>query len=274
MHSLASAHESQGKGNSMTRSEIIDLFIVRATPVERRQLRQQLEQMSKQELEEAYEILQTRSKIQAKEEQILQIQAERAAERALNQHYIRQAREPQRLAEEKAQLEQDRKTFTEAARTLRSFAVNEANFNVIRQTLGAGFSVYQIQQMLAANGETLSPPTQAELDGWERRAIEEHNLRLRSADIPTLRKLAREAGARGPATPALDETQRVRAAERNDGIAYPPLPEEFRVGGREEVLDASFIKKCSRETLRLLIKRYGSTQVTEALRTRVAGNSW
>jgi hypothetical protein len=88
-------------------------------------------------------------------------------------------------------------------------------------------------------------------------------------DIPTLRKLAREAGARGPAAPQPDEVQRIRAAERADGYAYPPLPDEFRDGeGPEEALDAKFLKKCSRETYKFLLNRYGSEQITEALRTR------
>jgi hypothetical protein len=95
---------------------------------------------------------------------------------------------------------------------------------------------------------------------------------LLGADIPTLRKLAREAGAHGPAAPQLDETQRVRQAERADGVAYPPLPDEFRDGNNpEEVLDAAFIRKCSKETMRLLLKRYGADQVNEALRTRNGG---
>jgi uncharacterized protein (DUF2252 family) len=255
----------------MTRSEIIDVFIVRAVPSGRQELRQKLDRMTKEELEEAYGVIQ----IQATEEKLLQIQAERAADHALHQYHVQQAREPQRRAEAEAQLAQDRQTFTDAAKTLRTFGVNEANFNVIRQTLGEGFSFYAVQQMVAANGATLSLPTQEELDEWTRQDIEAHNLRLLSMDIPTLRKLAREAGARGPAPVAPDETQRVRQAQRADGFAYPELPEEFREGnGPLEILDASFIKRCSRETYRLLMDRYGSTQITEALRSRVPGNSW
>jgi len=117
--------------------------------------------------------------------------------------------------------------------------------------------------------------TEREQEQWRQEAIEAHNLALLTADLPTLRKLAREAGARGPVAPQLDETQRVRAAERVNGFSYPPLPEEFRDGNSpEQVLDASFIKRCSRETYRLLFDRYGSAQITEALRTRVPGNSW
>jgi hypothetical protein len=250
----------------MTRQEITDVFLVRALPAERVELRRTLERMSKEELEEAYKVLQ----LQATEERLLEIQAERAADLAMHQYHSQQAREPQRRAEEKVQLEADRKTFAEAAKTLRSFALNEANFNLIRQTLGQGFSVFAVQQMVAANGATLSPPTQQELDEWTRQEIEAHNLRLLNADIPTLRKLAREAGAQIAARPPAqaDETQRVRQAERAESNIYPPLPEEIRIGDREEVLDAAFIKRCSRETYRFLMGRYGSAQITEALRTR------
>jgi hypothetical protein len=252
----------------MTRSEIIELFIIRAAPAERRELRQQLEQMSKQELEEAHRVIQ----LQATEDELLQIQAERAANRAMFELQKRTEREPLRKREEEQQLAKDHKTFADAAKTLRSFAMNEANFSVIRSTLGPNFTTYSIQQAIGSNVLELSPPTQQEQDEWSRQEIEAHNLRLLNADIPTLRKLAREAGARGTAAPQLDETQRVRAAERADCVAYPPLPDEFRDGNNsEEVLNAAFIKKCSKETLRLLIKRYGADQVNEALRTRHGG---
>ena len=255
----------------MTRSEIIDVFIVRAAPAEREGLRPILEKMSKDELEMAHEALVAQFELQAREEEIFRIRADSAADQALHSFRMQKAREPQRLAEEKAQLEQDRKTFADAARTLRSFGITDANFNVTRQTVGTGFSVYQIQEMLAANGAILSGPSQQELDDWTRQDIEAHNRRLLSADIPTLRKLAREAGARGPVAPQPDETQRIRAAERVDGT-YPPLPDEFRDGnGPEQVLNAEFIRRCSKETMRLLLKRYGADQINEALRTRIDG---
>ncbi len=265
------------KGKSMTRNEIIDVFVVRAAPADQQELRQQLEKMSKEELETAYKALQSQVQLQAKEEELLRIQVEREADRVLHELDMQKAREPQTRAEAKAQLAQDRQTFAETAKSLRSFGVTEANFNVCRTTLGEGFSAYDIQQMLAANGAVLSGPTQQEIEEWNREDVEAHNLRLLSADLPTLRNLAREAGARiaeAPAPP--DETQRVRAAERAaDGANYPPLPEEFRDGnGPLEALDASFIKRCSRETYRWLFDHYGSAQITDALQTRVPGNAW
>lgn len=256
----------------MTRQEIIDVFIIRAAPVERDVLRVQLGKMSLAELEQAHQAAQAQTQLREVDEELARIAVEREADRILHEESMRIAREPQRRTEAKVQLEADRKTFAQAAKTLRSFAVNQANFNVIRQTIGAGFSIYQIQQMLAANGAMLSPATQQEQDEWTRQDIEEHNRRLLSMDIPSLRKLAREAGARGPAVPPPDETQRVRAAEKAaaDGANnYPPLPDEFRDGNGPEVpLDAVFIRTCSKETLKFLFKRFGSAQVEEALQTR------
>jgi len=92
-------------------------------------------------------------------------------------------------------------------------------------------------------------------------------------DVLSLRKLVREQGARGAVAPPPDETQRVRQAEEKLFYGtYPPMPDEFRDGnGPEEVLNATFLKKCSKETLRLLLKRYGVEQVNEVLRTRIDG---
>ncbi len=263
----------------MTRQEIIELVVVRAAPSEQQQLRKILSAYSTEELARVEEAITSQAVQQKAEDELIRIQAEREAERAMHQYRTQQAREPQHKAEAEAQLAQDRQTFAEAAKSLRSFGMTEANFNVTRQTLGAGFSVYEIQQMLEANGAILSDPTQQELDEWTRQDIEARNLRLLNADLPTLRRLTREAGARIAAeplsSPALDETQRIRQAERVDGVAHLPLPEEFRDGnGPLEVLDASFIKRCSRETYRLMFDRYGSAQITEALRTRVPSNSW
>jgi len=259
----------------MTKEEIINVFVVRAVPVERIALRRSLESMTKEQLETAYEAMQAQNHLQAQEQELLRVNAECAAERAMYQYQKQQAHEPQRKAEEKAQLERDKKTFTDAAKTLRTFALNEANFTVIRSALGPNFTTYSIQQAIGSNALELSPPTQQEQDEWTRQEIEAHNLRLLNADIPTLRKLAREAGAQiatRPAVPQLDETQRVRQAERSEGITYPPLPDEFRDGNNpEQVLDAAFIRKCSKETMRLLLKRYGADQVDEALRTRIGG---
>jgi hypothetical protein len=218
--------------------------------------------MSKDELETAYKALQAQVQLQAKEEEYFRVQAEREADRVLHELHMEKLRAPQRKAEAERQEKQDRETFAQAAKTLRSFSVNEANFNVTVQTLGPGFSVYQIQEMVAANGATLSPPTQEELNEWDRQAIAEHNARLRSMDIPTLRKLAREAGARGPAAPQLDETQKVRAAERS--LQFQPLLPDSRF--KNEIIDYELVQQLSPLELKRLFQIYGSDQITARIK--------
>jgi len=83
------------------------------------------------------------------------------AEQLLHQLRMHEATEPRRKAEAVKQEKQDRRTFADAAKTIRSFAAIEANFNVIRQTLGDGFSVHQIQQMLAGEWRNSFAPDSA-----------------------------------------------------------------------------------------------------------------
>ena len=262
----------------MNKSQIVELFVHRARPDERIVLRRTLEQMSAEELSVAYEALLAQesldASLEATEEELIRIRAEAAAEQALFQLHMQKAREPKRLADEKAQLAKDRKTFEDVARSLQ-FSLNGANINVIRSTLGSNFTEYSIREAIGSNALQLSPPTQEELTEWYREAVEAHNQRLLSLDIPSLRKLAREAGARGPAAPELDETQRVRQAEQNAGAEYPILPDEYRdEAGVEHVLNAEFIRRCSSQTLRFLMKKYGSEQINNLLRERVVGSMW
>jgi hypothetical protein len=148
--------------------------------------------MSLEELQKYAQLKSAATKAAEADDRILELQAARAADRAWHEYEMSQAREPQRQAEEKAQLERDRRTFQDAAKTLRTLAVTEANFSLVRQSLGSGFSVSQIQQLLNANPEILSRPTQQELNEWERERIEQHNQMLRNADPVTLRRLVRQ----------------------------------------------------------------------------------
>jgi len=247
------------------RQEVIELVLVRAAPHEQQQLRKTLSTYTTEELKQIEQAIVSQAVSRVAEDELIRIQAEIAAEREL----FRLSREPQRKAQEKAQLAQDRATFNDAARTLRSFGLNEANFGVIRSTLGPNFTTYSIQQALASNALNLSPPTQQELDEWNRQDIKTHNQHLLNLDVPSLRKLAREAGARRQAPVAADETQRVRAAtEEHYGTRYPELPDELRIGDRDQLIDSAYIRNCPKEVLKSLIHKYGAPQIDEALRTR------
>jgi hypothetical protein len=172
-----------------------------------------------------------------------------------------------------ANLKSDEETLQKYCRSNR-LESNTAALNLLRQKFGAGFNQAEIAQASQSGLISLGPASEEVLEEIRQEEIEAHNLRLQSMDIPSLRKLAREAGQRGPAAPPLDETQRVRQLERTD-VAYPVLPDEFMDSdGNERVLNAEFIKACSKETLRLLLKRYGSAQVNAVLNGGRAGEVW
>src|ERR1700676_1573795 len=70
------------------------------------------------------------------------------------------------------QLEKDRETFAKAARNFR-ISENEANFGLIRSTLGEKFSLYQVQQAIDSGAIQLSAASQEELEAYRREAVEE-----------------------------------------------------------------------------------------------------
>jgi len=146
------------------------------------------------------------------------------------------------------------------------FSECESNRLLVKSVLGQGYDSHMLAQAVQSNALSLAPASPSELEQFRQEAIKAHNQHLLNLDIPTLRKMAKESGARGQAPPPPDETQRVRAAE-NQGT-FPELPDELRIGDRDELIDAAYIRRCPKEVLRSLIKRYGPDQVNEALRTR------
>jgi hypothetical protein len=222
--------------------------------------------MSLEELQQYAQLKSAATKVAEADDRILELQAARAAERAWHEYEMSQSREPQRQAEEKAQLERDRRTFQDAAKTLRTLAVTEANFSLVRQSLGSGFSVSQIQQLLNANPEILSRPTQQELNEWERERIERHNAFLKNADVVTLKNLVRQEAEhkrQQMAQAQLDATQ-ASAKQRHDLHGYVSLTPESRHRGN--VIDAQYIKTVDVQALRELVRIYGDFQLNNILR--------
>ncbi len=163
----------------------------------------------------------------------------------------------------------DREIFNVFARE-NGFSECESNRVLVKSVLGEGYDRHMLAQAVQSNALQLAQASPEELAQFRQDAIKAHNQQLLSMDIPTLRKLAREAGARGQAPPPPDETQRVRAIENQDR-AYPLLPDELRIEDREELIDAAYIRRCPKEVLKSLIKKYGAPQIDEALRTRTSG---
>jgi hypothetical protein len=190
----------------------------------------------------------------------IRLQAERAADLTIGAYELWKSKEPER----QAQLVKDRQTFIDTSNTLRSFSVNEANFSVIRSTLGEGFTVYGISQGILSNALILAPPTQQQINEWAEQDREAHNQRLLSASPQVLRQAVKSEAEQRRAQSVLEtQAEADRAHQVRDAARmYPPLPNE-RNG---KPLNAKFIKAADRTELRFLIQRYGETQVTNRLR--------
>ena len=251
-----------------SREQIMEVFIVRAAPAERDVLQVQLEKMSLTELEQAYQVLQTQTRLQQADEELARIQVEAEADRIWHQETMRLAREPQRKAEAKAQLQQDRETFRQAARQY-GLSDIEANFSVVRSTLGAGFNVYQVGQAVSSNAVGLVPATEQELAQRHQEAQEERqDFLINQASPDELRQAARSEAEQRRIQFQHEEAQRQIAARETMDAAYgfPPLP-EFNAEGTK--LDAAYLNKISNTNLQLfknLMRKHGAANLTARLR--------
>ena len=163
---------------------------------------------------------------------------------------------------------QDKRTFLDAAKTLRMFGTQQSNFSLIRETLGPGFDVYGIKQAILANALQLAPAPQAELDRWAAEDIERHNETLLNANPLELRDRAKTEAAqrRIQAAQDFDTQQRDAETKTDQKIGFPELP---RTNGDGTALDSAYLKKLSNtstDKFRMLIRRYGPSQITARLR--------
>jgi hypothetical protein len=167
----------------------------------------------------------------------------------------------ERDQQESRQLAQDKKTFQDAAKSLRSFEVNQANFSVVRSVLGEGFSPYDVSQALAKNAFQLSPPSREELENWAAQDIETHNEALLKANPEDLRALVRqEAEQRRIQDQQQQANESFEATKQRDEVmGYPSLPSDIT---KEQIRNASTDK------LKLLIKKYGNANVTARIQGR------
>lgn len=210
--------------------------------------------------QEQIDALQKLAAIEKSGDDALLAQAEAAAHRtvfALKQY---EQDEPKRAA----QLEADRKTFADAARTL-NFGVTESSFNVTRSLLGPGFSAWQIEQALSSNALILPEPSCEETTQWEAERIAQHNHFLKTCDVETLKRLTREAGRRAHLqVRPLDETQRVRAAEQQmHGPVYEPLLPTSRFKG--QLITKDLLWRVSKEDVRFIVMKFGEAQLKERI---------
>ena len=162
--------------------------------------------------------------------------------------------DPQKIKQAEAvQSEQDRKTFSQAARQFQ-LSDNIANFNLARQTLGEGFSVYQVQHI-----DGLSPASQQEIDNWNAEAVTERQDFLRNrATISQLKAASRdESVARQQATQQEQAARQLDAQQQRDQtMGFPKIPSDIT---RKRILAAT------PSEIKYWGKRYGQFQLNQVI---------
>jgi len=211
--------------------------------------------------------------IEAAQVRVAQARGEREAERILHQLRMKELHEPQRAKEAEKQLAKDKTTFVQACKQLR-IGNNEANFNLIRQNLGEGFSIFQIREMHAANGGTLAPAKEKEVAQWTQEAQDQEVQRTqeelaqavrqydRGNPAPLRRIRDKERFKSQAANQQAEARQFESTVQRESNLNFPALPTQFQ----GQPLDAAFIKKASPETIRFLRKKYGPAQLDLRIR--------
>ena len=230
----------------------------------------ELSKLSLPELQQYAQLKSSAIRAAEADDRILELQATRSADRAIHELKMSQAREPQRKAEDKRQLAEDRKTFVEACRQFH-IGSTDANFGLIRSSLGPGFSAYQIGEAVRSGTLQVSPATPEEIQQWTRDAQEQRQQFLRSADVETLRSVIRNEAESRRAQAQHDEDQRQLAARqaKDEAYGFPTLPEINAATG-EKLTSAYFIKLSNTDLQQFknYIRMYGASQITRALRER------
>jgi len=167
-------------------------------------------------------------------------------------------------AAKKQQLEQDRKTFAQAARESELWSDIDANFSLTRSVLGPGFTVYDVRQAVASAKLQLAQATFQEIQQWRNEAAQAHQDYLKNASSEELRAAARAESGQVKKTAAQQqfEFELLRGYERDviqNGSS--PLPRTWN----GQMLDASFIKRCDKQTLAVMMRKHGSAQISARL---------
>jgi hypothetical protein len=165
--------------------------------------------------------------------------------------------------EQKLQEQADRETFSRVCRK-NDVAEIEANFRLLVDVLGSGFSEFSAANAIQSNAVQLSPATPQELTKWHEEQVEQRNFDLYRTDISTLKKLTRaEAEQRRVATVQADAARVVREKELTEAGQFEPLPATTHDG---KTIDKKFFLQCDRQTMKYYIQRYGDFQVTRRIR--------
>lgn len=251
----------------MTRSEIIELVVVRAAPSEQQQLRKILSSYSIGELQRVEQAIASQAVQQKAEDELIRIQAERAADRALHEYHLKLHHDQAREAYLKQTEPQDRETFAKACRKFNIGNI-EANFKLIRAALGPQFNLYQVGQAVSSGIVHVDPATEQEQQQWRQEAQKEHRDYLVNYASPgELRQAARQdSEQRRVQAEQQHGAQQIKTREEAEvSVGYQVLPEVNIQGVK---LDAAFFMGLANtdiKTYRKYCNKYGFAAITARL---------
>jgi hypothetical protein len=163
------------------------------------------------------------------------------------------------------QAEDDRALFSQMARQ-NNVADTGANFLLVRSLIASGFDRSRLAHALTMRG--LSAATAEDQQQWKEERIEQENTRLASDEASPREKrqiaYQRTVDEHRTNVHTQIEFELVTGFERDVvyGGKASPLPQEWS----GQPLTSEFIRKCDKNTLKTMIHRYGSSQVTARLR--------
>ncbi len=236
---------------SETKSEVIAAImpLLRLTKAEQDKMRSGLETSTLSELNMLFSIVSGRKyQDDLDDEEILQVQAERAADAAMFLLERDRQTAPQRTREAKAQLELDQHTF---AALCRQFGLSECDAN---------FSLWQESRSI----EGLAQASPQESAKFSEEKIENHNDALLKMDPVQLRAQVRQEATDTRVQQAQAEIDRqIEAIRIKDApFDYPTLPTEFTKDGLLQLVQQDTKK------YRFLIQKFGNYNVTARLQGR------
>ncbi len=163
-----------------------------------------------------------------------------------------------------AQAEEDRRTFSEAARKF-GLSDNEANFRLVREVLGSGFTSYAIGQAVDFGAIRLAVASQAEQEAYRTEFQEQRQDWLVNKASPAeLREAARSDSEQRHAQAQRQHVQeQVEARERAEAnLGLPALPETTSDGQK---IDCAYLLRLADTNIKqykLLCNRFGFAAVT------------
>jgi DnaJ-domain-containing protein 1 len=166
-----------------------------------------------------------------------------------------------------AQAEQDRATFSKAAREI-GLSDNEANFRLVREVLGSGFTSYAVSQAVDSGAVRLAATSPVELEAYRQEYAEHRQDWLVNQASPAeLREAAnRESEQLRTQAQRQQVAAQIEAREQLDAQqGYPALPTETSDGVK---LDGLFFKRLADidiKKFKQYCTRYGFAAITARL---------